>query len=316
MLASEITHKQWEKKRGEVGFNAVFSNVNFINTYSHSFSSTPAFFQVVDVDKPCLLLAGFSKGRTLSFPTYYFFTPIWVNSDLSPILRNRAVETLLVFLKQRYFTINLRLPLGFKDIRPFIWQGFTSTLKFTYVKSLSELTYHENIKRILKKGNSDYSVKVIPWTTEIEQFLPAELIHIQFRKSKVPSIVSSLKELCNLDLMVVFAGYYKDKLVACDLVLKDMNELKAYMFFISKSYGHYKSGFPAMMYDYVFKYFQEKGVNEVDMFGANIPEIALYKSKFTPELVDFFEVRYSFKRNIVEKNFKRVKSLIRRILHL
>ena len=314
MTTVEIKENKWVEACNEAGFKSVFSDIKFINVYSEAYNTTPRYFVVRQHKKIQVLLSAFSSKTTLSYPIHYMFTPIWVNDREGEIVRNRAVEALLVFLKKRYKKIKIRLPVGFTDIRPFYWQGFTPTHKYTYIKDLRKLEYHANINRILKKADSSYSFEEGEWSNMIETIHSNDLKELGFSRSIVTKVLSSFKKLHNKNKMIIINGMNKGKIVGSDILLVDSGQKYAYMFFISKSYGHYKSGFPALKYDYIFKYLKSMGVEKVDMFGANYSSIAEYKSKFNPELAEFFEVSYSAGRYLFNNLQSSAKMLVKRLI--
>lgn len=114
--------------------------------------------------------------------------------------------------------------------------------------------------------------------------------------------------------MVIINGMYDSKIAGSDILLIDRYQKHAYMFLISKSYSHYKSGFPALKYDYIFRYLKNMDIEKVDMFGANYSSIAEFKSKFNPELAEFFEVDYSIRRHLFNNLKSSAKKFIKRLI--
>ncbi|WP_207532164.1 hypothetical protein [Desertivirga arenae] len=310
MVVETLSQAEWDDICATIGFYNVFRQQSFVSTYSNCYKLGVEYYIVRDKTKNYTLLGCFTKENTIVIPNYFMFNPFWVNRNLGNVSVNNSLKLLLEYLKKSFINITLRLPVDFDDIRPFLWQGFQSTLKYTYVKKVTRLDYHKNIRRILKKDSKAYTFSIIEWNSEIEERLVPELLHIKFRKSSVPEVISSFRHLCQSGEMLIFAGFLDGVMVAFDLVLEDSYESKAYMFFISKSYNHYQSGFPAFLYDYVFKKMKERGIEKVDLYGANIPEIAMFKSKFNPELENFYEVNYSRNRTLFQTIWIKLRRLV------
>ena len=115
---------------------------------------------------------------------------------------------------------------------------------------------------------------------------------------------------------MIASGYLNDKIIGCQVVMLDRLTNQAYLFFISKAHGHYKSGFPALLYHYIFTELRAEGFSMVDMIGANHSSIADFKSKFLPELHQFYEVRYVKNRVLLADATGKMKLAVKSLLKL
>ena len=315
MITEELSQEEWTGLCKRINFETVFGQADFLEVYCKVYNVMPRFFVVKEHRTPRAALACFSTSGSIVLPTHYFFNPVWLDKNQGEIILNRALQILLTYLKKSFTRISLRLPVEVEDIRPFYWQGFEGKTAYTYLKNLQNLSYHLNINRILKK-QCPYTFKIDLWSSSLEEFHKRDLISFGFRKRTIYRVFQSFKQLHEQGKMLIVNAYEGSNLVGSDVLLLDLNERKAYMFFISKSHGHYKGGLHAYLYNFIFSYLGNEGYKEIDMFGADYESISIYKSKFNPRLIHYYEVKYSKVPYLLDTGKKKIKLFLSRILQV
>ena len=177
-------------------------------------------------------------------------------------LENEVAEALIPAIGRTTFSNHY----NFIDIRPFLWHGFSSTIKYTYVWTPScqlEKDTRYIINRYDKPIGKDFDR--LDW-----------LYTETFRRKKMERPVTSkfLKKMCEATSAEVFttdgAGV---------ILVKDS---KRYYYIIGSSDGHGESSY--LLWNAI------KDRNEVDMVGCNNKNIGLFKRGFGGELKPYYQV--------------------------
>lgn len=309
----EIDINKWSEFTKEgVG---VFGSKDFLLATAEVYSFKLLFCLVTFKDTPALAISLFTKGSRVVSPNHYYYQFVWQGSEpTGSWIQQDAWDILLQNLKAKYTRINLRLPVSVTDGRPFTWNNFSIHIKYTYLKNLNDLTYHHNIQRILKKKQQQYSFKNNCDWDENWVLHQRDLEKFGIRKVYVDLYLKYFKTLKEEGLIRVFNAYDKDVFLTSIVAIVDKTAKTAYLPLIGTADGHYNAGLPSLLYDYALTELKDTGIERVDLCGANIQSIAKYKSKFLPDLVQFFEVSYSKKSVVIKTKFFEIKEIIGRIL--
>lgn len=307
-----LDNNEWNNIRANLSESSVFGNTEFLSAFSDSYKIRYELSCIFYKDDPIILLAYFVKGNNIVIPHHYYFQYLWLknqDSEESWILLE-GFSFLIKQLQKKYVNIDFRLPIDIKDVRPFIWNDFSVIIKYTYVKSLLNLGYHHNIKRILKKQNLNYSFKKnedwpLVWEHHNKDF---EAFGIRLRLRK--KYLNYFEKMLRLGIIDTYNAYNNGVFISSIITITDKPGKKAYFPLIGTVDGHYKDGLAVKLYDYTLSELKSSGIDEVDLYGANMKSIARFKSKFNPELVQFYEVRYR-KRCL---SFKKIKEYIIRVV--
>ncbi len=305
---------EWNLLLQKEHVKSVFASDVFLSALATQSSSIVKLFVVLKKDQPVLMLSAFARDKKIVQPHHFYFNFIWAKPDESTESINEALTFLIDNLKKHYCYINLRLPVDFHDIRAFQHHGFSYTLKFTYLKDLSALSYNENVSRILaKKSLQNLFFEDLP-LTELWPQHQQDLLKFGFSQKKINQFKTYFFELEKIDSLKTFAIKLKDQLICSIISLADHPQKKAYFMLISTAAGFYKEGAPAQLYDYAFKKLQKSGFLFADLYGANIPSIAKFKAAFHPQLQSFHELAYSASKVKLSKSLSAVKQIIKRAI--
>src|SRR5690606_28192143 len=148
--------------------------------------------------------------------------------------------------------------------RPYIWNNFSSTLRYTYIKHLQHLKYHKNVDRILKKENINFSFrKNIDWDLVWDLHI-SDLIKFNVGISKAKQFLFFFKEMNYLGILETYNAYYQNVFVSSILVIIDKDNKRAYFPFIGTMNGHYEDGMSAKLYDFTLVNLKNQGILSVD----------------------------------------------------
>jgi hypothetical protein len=88
-------------------------------------------------------------------------------------------------------------------------------------------------------------------------------------------------------------------------------------YLISVMGGTDEYGGQAYLYDQAFEYFKGKGIKSIDLLGANIPNIAIYKSKLGADTQSYTIISYrkyfllAFLSQFIKQSLKKLLKSIR-----
>lgn len=304
-----------------MGYNFLNIEINdwesFINQYTEvSVFGTEAFLKAtasvynynLDIkvvsfnNKPILAVPLFTQGNKVVSPNHYYYQFMWEKeTSKESWTQIEAWDFLLKELKKKYKQIKLRLPPSIQDVRPFMWNNFNVTIRYTYEKDLKELKYNENINRIISKKQNDYTFKKnCDWDTNWS-FHKIDLLNFGIRNKSVNLFLKYFEILASKNLIQVFNTYYKNKFLTSIVTIIDNKHKIAYFPLIGTSKVHSKNGLSTLLYHFAISQLRNDNIKIVDFCGANLKSISKYKNKFLPQLTTYYEVSYF--RNIAFLNF-------------
>lgn len=304
----KIEVENWESFINEQGVIGVFGSSDFLISTANIYGLNIDIRVILLNDKPVLALPLFVKKNRIVLPNHYFYQFIW-QKETSKESWNQleAFDFLLKILKKIYKKIKVRLPTSIHDVRPFMWNGFNTSLKYTYEKVTSDLRYHQNIIRIVNKRQNSYSFdKNCDWERSWN-FHYNDLQKFGISIVNIEIYINYFKKLAEKGFIQVFNAYQDGSFLTSIISIIDKDCKSAYFLLIGTADGHYKNGLPSLLYNYALLELKKVEVEKVDFFGANIQSISKFKSKFLPDLCSYYEVSYSEnhqKWNALVKKFK------------
>ncbi len=284
---------------------SLFGSEKFLRIISNIYECDIKYAGVFFKDKPVLLIPLLIKNKKVVSPNHYFYQFIWINSSI--INSWSQIEAMDFFLEQlikRYKSIKFKLPPDLMDVRPFIWRDFKINLKFTYIKNLRLLDYHQNIKRILKKKLDDFSFHMDDDWNQVWVLHSNNLLDFGLSNIKIEKIISMMKKLKDNNFLHTFNISYRGVFVTSIISVIDVKCGIAYFPLIGTTTNYSEKGLSAHLYDFTFSKLIELGINDVDLMGANMKSISRFKNKFNPELRHYYEVSYN--KKIINFNIKRI----------
>jgi hypothetical protein len=263
-------------------------------------------------EEPVVAFALFVSNKRIILPHFQFlYTDVWLKYPLEKKYSRDYLFESLKSLKTEYNSIKLMLPPDIKDVRPFLWNGFSISNRYTYQKVTSNYHLYKddvktNYQRALKR-NLEFS------TLDFVDFhwmeMRQHLINIGYSNKDVRAFEDWFKQLNKNNLLCVEI-YSGGKSVGGSIILVDKPANKAYLLLVQTMKGITSKEANAFLYIEITKYLNSLGIKYLDFMGANIRSIADFKYRFMPELTPYFLVE--FKREWFD--FSKTKRLVKAIL--
>jgi hypothetical protein len=307
-----LTATEWTEELAAIAKQSVFGDLNYLDSFEKAYSVDKRMVGIFENGKVQLLISFFESKKNVVCPNHYFFQFVWEKENVFSWRRIMVWEFFIEELKTKYSKIHFRLPVTVNDVRPFEWAGFKYQLKHTYIKTLDDRPYHQNLKRILAKKHN-YSFATQADFAEVWLKHQADLQSFLFSASFISRTISCFKLLQQQEFVTSYNIYIGGQLLSSIIVLVDKVQKKAYFPLIGKI-DQSQSGAAAYLYDYAFSQLKMEGIEEVDLYGANMKTIARFKHKFEPELKSFFEVRYDNRGDSLTEVKRKLKEVVKKIV--
>jgi len=232
-------------------------------------------------------------------PRLYKYTPIdfFTDSTSQFHTQNEQLEILssiAQYLRKTYTISNITLYHNLTDIRAFKASGFEIDTLYTYLKKIDTYSM-DPLPRILKRQLATASKNGVNCKQSWD--IPAfTLLSKSFkgRKGELDmafddNLFSFLDKLYQNDLCTSVIAYKDDTPLAYRILLIDTSKhyLVDMLAVAGETGNNYGAGVACL--DYIFRHFCE--YETFDFCGANIPNIAFFKSQFLCELVPYFGVK-------------------------
>lgn len=310
----DLDDENWNTLRKNLSEYGLFGSVNFLKAMSDAYQLNYKLCGVFHKNKPVILLSYFTNGKNIVSPNNYYYEYIWFDKKGSGTswVWTEAMSFLLRNLQQNYTDIYFRLPADVVDLRPFLWNDFKAEIRYTYIKALSDLTYHQNINRIIKKESDHFSFKINEDWSLVWQHHARDLRRFKIKEKQIEQCLDYFKKIKTSDNVESYNLYINGTFVSSIIVLMDKLTQKAYFPLIGTVDSFYKDGAAVKLYDYTLKQLSLKGFETVDFLGANISSIARFKQKFYPNLVCYHEVKYVKNQVSYQKIKRRLINAIRK----
>jgi hypothetical protein len=256
----------------------LFNQVDFLAKIAQAYQKEISVYTVLEHDKALLSVPILHRKRNASLATHFFYQAVIKHQPFSEHKFLEIWDHLLLRLKIDFDAIDLKLAPYAEDIRPLTWAGFGNKIYYTASIDLAhEPTYSENIRRSIKKAlKAGLSIRVHTYHEEIVKEQLKDMLKNGLSKKEPDSINYWMNALSESGALVVFELLNAEQQrIGSSIYLTDKNQ--AYL--ISVMGGQEESGGQAYLYDQAFAYFKAKGIEQIDLLGANIPSIAIYKSK-------------------------------------
>lgn len=184
-----------------------------------------------------------------------------------------------------------------KDVRPFILNDFVVIKRYTYQVKLDELSI-ANVESIPEFSK----FSMFPYKLTNGDFNKSDLdLHLSFLKSKISNRrLRTIKKdlLKNIDCLSTLNIVDERGNLCSQMVYNKFSKNAEQLFYWdSDSFKRERAGIFAQ---YTFMLFlKEQGYTIFDFCGANMKNIAQYKSRFPVELLSFYEAWYH--RNSIKR---------------
>lgn len=285
----------------------LFHSPLFIETIALAYIKNIKVFCVYYQEQCLLALPVLHKGRDASLTTHFFYQAIILHASFSERKFLQAWELLISELKANFDAIDFKLPPFAEDIRPFTWAGFGQKSYYTATINLKkEIPYSENVKRSLKKAEkAGLTINISDFNPEVLIMNLKDMITHGLGKLEPMQIQIWLRTLASVKQSCTFTLLNADgTIIGSSIYLYDTKQ--AYL--ISVMGGEEQSGGQAYLYHSAFEHFRSQGLEKIDLLGANIQSIALYKSKLgaSTEGYNIVSYRKSFSRYFFSYHIKKM----------
>ncbi len=202
----------------------------------------------------------------------------------------------------------INLPTHVTDVRGFQWSGIAATPRYTYRLPLKEDIKYQRLKyRDIKKAQVLNPEVREEFDFELFLRLKDETYRLQTKRFPYSDVIhlELLKNLAETGCLKQYVLRIDREDISTQLVLEGDREVFTWQGFTGREY--LKSGMTTWFNDYLIRRYRETH-ESLDFCGANVPEIARYKSGFGGSLTVWYQLRWTASPllestlNIVKRN--------------
>lgn len=274
-----------------------------------------AFYKGKDVVVSFIAL---TKKNTIRLPIHFFYSSIWVSPELSDTNYCQVLIAFLNELKKDFINISIKLPHQIADIRPFLWHRFRVENRFTYLKDLSLLSYakdvNQNISKLSRKGFTFKEEKLGPEILNLNMEIFYQIKSLP--NYKIKQIRQLISRLGDSIYLTCFSCYLNDELLVSHILFLDPANNIAYTVLRNRVKNVSTGSVHTILYHKMFTCIKEKGYTHIDLLGADMEKIAIFKSRFKADLYAVDILRYSKFNNILNVVYQRFKEGLVRLFVL
>ncbi|MFN5705717.1 MAG: hypothetical protein ACK45U_07685 [bacterium] len=300
---SAFNHNEWKNLVEENQIDSLFYQPVFHSIVIKRYNCDCSYYQIKDNSETILALPVFHRNRDASFITHFFYQAVYFNEKLSERKKIEAFNLLASSLTKHFDKIDFKLDPIINDVRAFTWNAFESKVYYSYHLNLSlELNYSENINRQLKKYDKIYKVERLSKLNDhlIDAHI-RDMVKNKLGKAEAVQVKQWLKDFHDLNLLDVFEMTDENgQEQGSAIYIRDKNS--SYLVAVMSN-----NSSQALLYDKVIEYYRSENIKEIDLLGANIQNVAIYKSQFDAKLISYHIV--SYRKN---KEWESIKNTIKR----
>lgn len=274
---------------------------------------TPQYFLYRKKDKAIFSFIALVRGHEIKAPLHFFYSPFWADPNLTDTQYCQYLDEFLVSLLSQYKKIEIKLPIGIIDMRPFLWRNFSVVNYYTYIKQLDSLDYYYvTEKNIRKARRAGYECRQEP-LDEVSLDLNLKLFFAlkAYSSSRIQAISSLLKAMSAIENLICFNCYKNNELVASNVIFLDKKNKKAYTVLLNKIPRTNKDDVHSLLHDFFFTTLGSDGYEYVDLLGGDMQGIAPFKSRFNAKLEPHFLVRYSKRKSLIKNTVSKIKNILK-----
>lgn len=297
---NEFSQNEWNSLVGVNPIYSLFYQAEFHDVISKRYNCDCTYYQISDNTETILAIPIFHRKKDASLITHFFYQAVYYKKTLSERKKIEAFNLLASSLIKLFDKIDFKLEPSFDDIRAFVWNAFDSKTYYSYHLDLnSELNYSENISRQIKKYDKVYKVeKLGDYNDTLINTQVNDMINNGLSIAEAQKVRSWMKDFYNQQILDLFQ--MKDEQgneQGSAIYLKDQNS--AYLIAVMSN-----NSSQALLYDKVIDYYRAQNTKEIDLLGANIQNVAIYKSQFDAKLISYHIV--SYRKNKMWESIKKV----------
>lgn len=310
MEVIKLNHQQW-LERYNTPTSSLFNTPDFINVISTTYQKSLTWYVVLDKNELLFSVPIYFKNRNAELITHFFYQAILINTQFSEQQFSTSWRILIQQLKNDFDAIDFKFAPYVEDVSPLLLGGFEQVTRKTSVIDLQNFpNYSENVIRSLKKAaKHSLALNVYEYNEEIIAEQVLDMMKYGLAKKHALYFKDWFKQCAQQSSAIVFELIENDVRIGSSLYLYD----KSSAYLIATMGGNVESGGQAYLYDQAFVHFKVMELKEVDLLGANIPSVALYKSKLGAELRSYQILSYR-KYKISSKILAYLKIIAKKML--
>lgn len=274
---------------------SLFNNNEYLLLTSKVLGCAKVYYIFYNKQEPVIAYALFKSGKKVILPNFQFlYTDVWLKYPLDKKYSRDYLFESLKSLKAEYHSIKLMLPPDFKDIRPFLWNGFSSLNRYTYQKKTSEYNlYKSDVKANYQKAiKLNLEFKVVDFTSFNWDQMHHHLIDIGYSNKDANSFKLWFKELAKVDVLSCVEIIRETNNIGGAVLLVDRQKMVAYLLLLHTKKDISVKEANAFLYIETTKYLHSIGIEVLDFMGANIRSVADFKQRFMPDLTPYFLMEF------------------------
>lgn len=311
-----LPREEWEREVEKIRPLMFNEREEIVTAIATTYNLKPKYIVYLENKKVVVSFLAFTIGNSIKLPIHFFYSAIWVSPKFSDTKYCEIFLSFLRELKKDFKNINLKLPHQISDIRPFIWADFKVENRFTYVKDLLALNYSKDVtKNISKLSELDFVFK--------EEKLGSKILDLNldifYELKNYPSFkIDQIKKLINkisaTPYLTCVSCYLENELLASHILFVDEEYNIAYTLLRNKIRSKSATSVHTILYHHLFLFFKEKGYLYIDLLGADMEKISLFKSRFKADLYAVDILRYSKYRSMISHVRSYFKTILLNVL--
>ncbi len=212
-------------------------------------------------------------------------------------IRNRSIVQAISdeVSKQGFASVNILSSPAFQDIRPLTWDGWTSSVYYTYELPLVEdISSHisKKVRNIIRKGQKNDIQVSKCYEPEVYWDLTVSTYEKQNRKP--PFTKTFLTGMLDMIIEHKFGEMWIAKTptgeaAAAEVITWDNH--KAHRWSAASNFVYKDTGATSLLLFEIFLDLQKKGFDRINLMAGNTPHLSMFVSSFNPELVPYYGVK-------------------------
>ncbi len=187
----------------------------------------------------------------------------------------------------------INLPTGITDVRGFQWSGFSAIPRYTYVYSLKEGVRYQRLKyRDIKRAGELDPEMVEEKNIPLFLALKEETYQKQSKRFPYNDVIHQelLEKLFATGFLRQFTVRCNGRDVSTQLIYEGKKTVYTWQGFTNRDF--LREGITTWINDSLIRHYRPTH-ESFDFCGANIPDIAKYKSGFGGELTPYYQLQWT-----------------------
>lgn len=308
----ELDQTTWNNRISQIRPLSMEEEDGFVKSLCRVFDLKARYFVFEQKGSIRLSFLALCKGKAIVQPIHFYYSAFWIAPELSQLHSMNFCTEFIGQLKKHFSCIDLRLPPQYSDIRPYLWNGFSVTNNYTYIKDLTRLNYSSSVQRNIKQAQKLALSLRCERLNEASEQLNADVFDAlgtvpQKRKAQIAALMRALDEQ---GLLRCFNCYADTELLASQQVFLDFVNKKAYLVLLSRQTKQHGQNVHALLHHFLFEHLQSLGYLRLDLMGGDLRGIADFKTSLKADLQPHFTLKYrSSVANMAKMKQKLVDSL-------